>query len=58
MPVQSGRRLLLRLWGEEKRMMETLDLIGKVLCIFLLVVVIIVLVVMAVWMLRDMGNKE
>ena len=43
---------------EEKRMMETLDLIGKVLFIFLLLVVIIVLVVMAVWMLRDMGNKE
>ena len=39
-------------------MMETLDLIGKVLCIFLLVVVIIVLVVMAVWMIRDMWKKE
>ena len=39
-------------------MMEKVDLIGKVLCIFLLVVVIIVLVVMAVWMIREMGNKE
>lgn len=38
-------------------MMETLDLIGKVVCIFLLFVVIIVLVVMAVCMIRDMGNK-
>lgn len=35
-------------------MMETLDLIGKVLCIFLLVVIIIVLIVMAVWMVRNM----
>lgn len=38
--------------------METLDLIGKVLCIFLLLVVIIVLVVMAVWIIRDMNDKE
>lgn len=35
-------------------MMETLDVIGKVLCIFLLVVIIIVLIVMAVLMVRDM----
>lgn len=39
-------------------MMETLNLIGKVLCIFLLVVVIIVLVVMAVWMFHDTWKKE
>ena len=39
-------------------MMETLDLIGKVVCIFLLLVVIIVLVVMAVWMIRNMNDKE
>ncbi len=39
-------------------MMETLDLIFKVLCIFLLVVVVIVLVVMAVWMIRNMNDKE
>lgn len=39
-------------------MMETVDLIGKVLCIFLLVVVIIVLAVMAVWMIRNMNYKE
>lgn len=46
-------------WGrEERRMMETFDLIFKVLCIFLLLAVVIVLVVMAVWMIRDMVNKE
>ena len=39
-------------------MMETLDMIGKVLCIFLLVVLIVVLVVMAAWMIRNMWNKE
>lgn len=39
-------------------MMETLDLIGKVLCIFLVVVVIIVLIVMAVWMIRNMNDKK
>lgn len=39
-------------------MMETLDLIFKVLCVFLLLVVIIVLIVMAAWMLRDMWKKE
>lgn len=38
--------------------MQVIDLIGKVLCIFLLVVVIIVLVVMAVWMIRNMNDKE
>ena len=35
-------------------MIEKLDLIGKVLCIFLLVAIIIVLIVMAVWMVRNM----
>lgn len=39
-------------------MIETLDLIGKGLCIFLLVVVIVVLVVMAVWMIRNMDDKR
>lgn len=39
-------------------MMETLDLIGKVLLIFLLMVIIIVLIVMAVWMIHNMDDKR
>ena len=39
-------------------MMETVNLIGNVLCIFLLLVCIIVLVVLAVWMIRNMNYKE
>ena len=39
-------------------MMETLDLIGKVLCIFMLVATIIVLIVMAMWMIRNMNDEE
>lgn len=38
--------------------MQVIDLIGKVLCIFVLVAVIIVLVVLAAWMIRDMNDKE
>lgn len=38
--------------------MQVIDLIFKVLCVFLLVVVIIVLIVMAAWMIRDMWKKE
>lgn len=38
--------------------MQVIDLIGKVLCIFLLVVVIIVLAVMAIWMIRNMDYAE
>lgn len=37
-------------------MIETLDLIGKGLCIFLLVVIIVVLIVIAVWMVRNMNE--
>lgn len=38
--------------------METLDMIGKVLCIFLLVVVIIMCAVLLVCLIRDLNDKE
>lgn len=38
--------------------MQVIDLIGKVLCIFVLVVIIIALIVMSVWMISNMNDKE
>ena len=41
-------------------MMETIGLIGKVLCIFMalvLVAVVVVIVMVAVWMIRDMWKE-
>ena len=38
-------------------MMETLDLIGKVLCILFVLVCAVVLIVLAVWMIHNLNDK-
>ena len=50
------------LYGEEKRRMETLVLIGKlmgiILCFVLMVVVIVMFAVLLVCLIRDFNDKE